>query len=125
AAIVALAARFGGVPRAPIPAAPADPFSWAILSLAIFAGAYLEESYFRFYLLSKREEMGLGPGRALLLSTLLFALCHLYAGPWAFFNAAACGAALAWIFLRSRSFHGLGIAHGLYNVAAFALGAPR
>ena len=71
----------------------------------------------------KREEMGLGPHRAILISTLLFASCHIYEGPWGFLNAALSGIVLAYVFLRFRSLHGIAIAHALYNIVVYALGA--
>ena len=96
--------------------------AWAILVISCISSAYLEESYFRFYLLSMKEEMGLGPHRAALVSTLLFSICHIYEGPWGFLNAALSGIVLAYIFLRFRSLHGIAIAHALYNILAYVLG---
>jgi membrane protease YdiL (CAAX protease family) len=93
--------------------------SWGILALSCLSTGYLEESYFRFYLLSKREEMGLGPHRAVLVSTLLFSFCHVYEGPWGFLNAALSGIVLSVIFFRFRSLHGIAIAHALYNILVF------
>jgi membrane protease YdiL (CAAX protease family) len=95
-------------------------FPWSILVISCISTAYLEESFFRFYLLSKREEMGLGPHRAALLSTLLFSVCHIYEGPLGFLNAALSGIVLAFIFLRFRSLHGIALAHALYNVLVYA-----
>jgi len=56
---------------------PQNVISWIILIISCFSTAYLEESYFRFYLLSKRTEMGLGVYQAVFISTVLFALCHI------------------------------------------------
>jgi len=95
---------------------------WAVLVISCVSSAYLEESYFRFYLFSKKEEMGLGPHRTVLVSTLLFSVCHIYEGPWGFLNAALSGVVLAYIFLRFRSLHGVAIAHALYNILAYVLG---
>ena len=102
---------------------PDNVFSWIILIISCISTAYLEESYFRFYLLSKRAEMGIGPHRAVLFSTLLFSFCHIYEGPWGFLNAALSGILLAFIFVRYRSLHGIAFAHALYNVLVYALGA--
>jgi uncharacterized protein len=96
--------------------------AWAVLAVSCVSSAYLEESFFRFYLLSRKEEMGLGPHRAVLVSTLLFSICHIYEGPWGFLNAALSGVVLAYIFLRFRSLHGIAIAHALYNILAYILG---
>jgi len=102
---------------------PQNAVSWVILIISCISTAYLEESFFRFYLLSKREEMGLGPFRAVLFSALLFSFCHIYEGPWGFLNAALSGILLAFLFLRYRSLHGIAYAHALYNVLVYALSA--
>ena len=96
---------------------------WTVLVISCISSAYLEESFFRFYLLSRKEEMGLGPHRAVLVSTLLFSICHIYEGPWGFLNAALSGVVLAYIFLRFRSLHGVAAAHALYNILAYVLQA--
>jgi membrane protease YdiL (CAAX protease family) len=101
---------------------PNSIISWAILVLSCFTTAYLEESYFRFYLLSKREEIGLGFHRAILVSTLAFSFCHIYEGPWGFLNAALSGILLAFIFIRFHSLHCIAFAHALYNVVVYAIG---
>ena len=112
---------FGEIPSTPRFLPPDTVIPWAILVISCVSAAYLEESFFRFYLLSKREEMGLGPHRAVLISTLLFSFCHLYEGPWGFLNAALSGVLLAFIFLRFRSLHGIAIAHALYNILVYVL----
>jgi membrane protease YdiL (CAAX protease family) len=94
---------------------------WAVLVISCVSSAYLEESFFRFYLLSKREEMGLGPLGAVLGSAMLFSICHIYEGPWGFLNSALSGLVLAFIFLRFRSLHGVAVGHALYNILAYVL----
>jgi membrane protease YdiL (CAAX protease family) len=101
---------------------PQTAAAWAVLAVSCVSNAYLEESFFRFYLLSMKEEMGLGPHRAALVSTLLFSICHIYEGPWGFLNAALSGVVLAYIFLHFRSLHGIAIAHALYNILAYVVG---
>ena len=105
------------------PLPPTTAVSWAILALSCIASAYLEESYFRSYLLSKRKELGLSPHQAVLFATLLFSICHTYEGPWGFLNAALSGVLLAFVFLRFQSLHGIAIAHALYNICAYVLEA--
>ena len=120
-----VAPNFDGISAAPKFLPPQSTVSWVILVFSCFSAAYLEESYFRLYLLSKREEMGLGPHRAVLVSTLLFSFCHAYEGPWGFLNSALSGILLAFIFLRYQSLHGIAIPHALYNILAYALGAMQ
>jgi len=100
---------------------PSSAAGWIILCISCIFAAYLEESFFRFYLLSKRQEMNLTGPSALFLSTVLFSICHIYEGPWGFMNAAIAGLFLGFMFLRYNSLHGIAIAHGLYNIIAFVI----
>jgi membrane protease YdiL (CAAX protease family) len=93
------------------------------LSFSCISSAYLEESFFRFYLLSKRERLRLGPHRAVFISTLMVSCCHIYEGPGGFLNAALSGALLALVFLRYRSLHGIALAHAAYNILVYVLGS--
>jgi len=129
--ITVAARHLGGLPEIPRILPPTTVVPWVILVVSVFGAAYLEESFFRFYLLAKRDgangttgygPMELGPHRAVLVSTVLFAFCHTYAGLWGFLNAAISGAVLAYVFLRYRSLHGITFAHGLYNIIVFAIG---
>jgi len=118
-----VSAKFGETAALRQSLSPKTVTAWAVLVISCVSSAYLEESYFRFYLFSKKEEMGLGPHRAVLVSTLLFSVCHIYEGPWGFLNAALSGVVLAYVFLRFRSLHGIAAAHALYNILAYVLQA--
>ena len=109
-----------GVKAPPLPS-PLGVAGWITICVSCIFAAYLEESYFRFYLISKREELNLNAPAALAVSTVLFALCHIYEGPWGFLNAFIAGLILGFIFLKFNSFHGIAIAHGIYNITAFIL----
>jgi len=100
---------------------PNNSAEWIILCINCILMAYLEESYFRFYLLSRRQELNLSPTSALVLSVSLFSLCHIYEGPWGFLNAVVSGTFLAFIFLRYNSLHGIAIAHALYNIIVYVI----
>ncbi|MCL2174742.1 MAG: CPBP family intramembrane metalloprotease [Treponema sp.] len=102
-------------------AAPPNAALWIVICVSCFLSAYLEESFFRFYILSRREELNLSAPSALIFSTILFALCHINAGPWGFLNAALSGLFLGFMFLRYNSLHGIAIAHGVYNIIAFII----
>ena len=60
---------------------PHDFVSWIVLVVSCIFSAFLEESYFRFYLLSKHEDMKINTHTAVLMSTVLFSYCHIYEGP--------------------------------------------
>jgi len=121
--IALLSPHFSSIPQGPRLSPPSGAATWLALAFSCIATGYLEESFFRFYLLSRREQMGLDQAKAVLVSTLLFSLCHLYEGPWGFLNAALSGTILALIFLRYRSLHGIALAHGLYNLFVYAMSA--
>jgi membrane protease YdiL (CAAX protease family) len=100
---------------------PSTAIEWIVLCFACMFLAYLEESYFRFYLLTKREELNLTSVSALALSAALFSICHIYGGPWIFLNAVISGVFLGFIFLRYNSLHGIAIAHGMYNISVYII----
>jgi len=52
---------------------------------------------------------------------VLFAVCHIYEGPWGFLNAVISGAILGFVFLRYNSLHGIAAAHALYNISLFVI----
>ena len=113
----------GGVSAQTAPFSPGNSAEWVILCFSCVFSAYLEESYFRFYLLSRRQELNLNATSALALSTALFSICHIYEGPWGFLNAVLSGTFLAFIFLRYNSLHGIAAAHALYNISAYVINA--
>jgi len=102
---------------------PSTATEWVFLSINCLLAAYLEESYFRFYLLSKREELNLNAASALALSVVMFSGCHIYEGPWGFMNAVISGTILGFIFLRYNSLHGIAAAHTLYNILVYVINA--
>ena len=124
-AIAFVTSQFGGTPVEEGPDLPSSVPGWIILFVSCISTGYLEESFFRFYILSRREELKLSVTSALLFSTMAFSACHIYEGPWGFLNSFLAGILLCFIFLRYKSLHGIAIAHGLYNFIAYALGAFR
>ncbi|MDR2943047.1 MAG: CPBP family intramembrane metalloprotease [Treponema sp.] len=100
---------------------PSNGPEWAVLSVSCVLAAYLEESFFRFYLLSRRHELKLTALYALVLSVALFSICHIYEGPWGFLNAVLSSVLLCFMFLRYKSIHGISIAHAMYNIAVYII----
>jgi membrane protease YdiL (CAAX protease family) len=121
--VLALLARYSGLCPAPPLPQPETAAAWIAVFLASFSSGYLEEGYFRLYLISRLQNAGIRAREAVLVSTLLFALCHVYEGPWGTVNAAIAGFALSFLFLRYRVLHGIALAHGAYNVFAFVVAA--
>jgi len=104
-----------------LPQSPSTPAGWIVLAFSLIITAYTEESFFRFYLLSRKDEFKINASQASIVSVLSFSICHIYEGPWGFLNAALSGAFLCFIFLRYNSIHGISIAHGFYNIAVYAI----
>jgi membrane protease YdiL (CAAX protease family) len=102
---------------------PSATSEWVILGFSCILAAYLEESFFRFYILSRRDELKLNAIPAMVLSVALFSICHIYEGPWGFLNAFLSAMILAFVFLRYNALHGIAAAHGLYNIAVYVINA--
>jgi len=101
---------------------PYNFIGWAVMILACLGIGYLEELYFRYYLLSKTENIIPQAAVRVLFSTVLFALCHMHDGPWGVLNAALAGLFLSALFLRYRSIHGIALAHAGYNMFVYVMG---
>jgi len=121
--VALISPQFSGIPQGAAVIPPSGLLTWLVLIFSCITTGYLEESYFRYYLLTRHEDLGIGPFRAVLVSTLLFAICHIYEGPWGFLNAVLSGFLLGFIFLRYKSLHGIAVAHGMYNVFVYAMAA--
>ncbi|MDR1219100.1 MAG: CPBP family intramembrane metalloprotease [Treponema sp.] len=97
---------------------------WVVLCLSCLSAAYLEESFFRFYLSDRLKEFGFYP--AMLISSVSFAYCHLYEGVFGVVNALLAGLFLFFIFKKRKSgngmraLHALAFAHGAYNALVYA-----
>ncbi len=85
----------------------------AVSALAI---GYREEIFFRAFIADRAEEAGVDPRVALGVAALVFAAGHVYQGLAGFVISLAIGMVLAGVYLRTRSLHGVAIAHGLYNL---------
>jgi membrane protease YdiL (CAAX protease family) len=101
--------------------APQSLLAWVIILGSCFATGYLEESYFRVYLLLRLKEAGIGTGKRVFLSCLLFSLCHTYEGPWGILQAALAGMVLSLVFIQRHAFHGIAWAHGAYNALVYLM----
>jgi membrane protease YdiL (CAAX protease family) len=100
--------------------APGGPVQWLVTIGACVSTGYFEEGFFRLYLLTRFRETGISAARGICISTLLFALCHVYEGPGGVLNAALAGIVLSLVFTREGSLHGLAWAHGAYNILVYA-----
>ena len=99
--------------------APRTVPGWAVVIVSCLVTGYLEEGFFRAYIITRLDDIGVGGLRAVVVSVVLFSLCHLYEGPWGVVNAALAGSALSVAFIRGKSLHGPAWAHGAYNAFVY------
>ena len=102
--------------------APGNLLGWTILVFSCAGTGYLEESFFRFYLLQKLEDWVPSRPVKIIFAVLLFALCHGYEGPWGILNAALAGILLSVLYEKFRTIHGISWAHALYNIFVYVIG---
>ena len=103
--------------------APVSAAGWMVMVFTCLGTGYLEESYFRYYLLMKLENTVSRASLKIAFSTLLFSLCHAYEGPWGIFNSVLAGVFLSLLFIRYRSLHGIAWAHAGYNMLVYIMAA--
>lgn len=113
------ASLFGGGASSQPVDAPADLAGWIVLGLSCMGTGYMEESFFRVYLFEKLRHTLQNPWLRIFFSTILFAACHIYEGPWGVLNAFSAGLFLGFLYWQLRGFHGLSCAHGMYNLFVY------
>jgi membrane protease YdiL (CAAX protease family) len=91
-----------------------------ILVLCLITG-YWEEGLFRLYFLTICGRAGIRNLFSVLVSSLVFAFCHSYEGIPGMVNAGIAGILLSIIYLKTGSYHGLALAHAVYNMLAYML----
>jgi CAAX protease family protein len=82
---------------------------------------YSEELFFRSYLYTRFEELGLGKIHIIFTISLIFALGHFYEGYEGGINAFVLGSYFSFVFLWKRNIHIPAIVHGLYNFSALMI----
>lgn len=83
--------------------------------VSTLAIGYREELFYRAYIADRAQEAGVDARLALAAGAVLFAAGHLYQGVAGFVLALAIGLVLAEVYVRTRSLHGIAVAHGVYN----------
>jgi len=101
--------------------APVNYAGWIVLVFSCLGTGYLEESFFRYYLLTKYEKTVPQTAIRVVYSTFLFSLCHIYEGPGGFINSVLAGILLSTLFIRYRSLHGVAWAHSAYNIFVYVM----
>lgn len=83
--------------------------------------AYVEELFFRVYLLTRFRQARLKTYLAVGGTALLFALGHGWQGTEAIVFSFFAGVGLGLVWVTKRRFHPLALGHALYNLAAFLI----
>ena len=117
--LVSLAAAVTGSNSAEAVPSPSGLTGWIAAILLSLSTGFLEEAYFRVYLPQRILGLNLNRLSAFVISGLVFALCHTYGGPWSFANALLAAFVLSLAYIKSSSFLGIAVAHGLYNIFVF------
>jgi len=114
--------HFDFIPTPPIIEAPVNAVGWTVLAFSCLGTGYLEESFFRYYLITKYEKSIPQIPVRVIFSTFLFSVCHIYEGPGGFVNAVLAGILLSALFIRYKSLHGIAWAHCAYNIFVYVMG---
>ncbi len=98
-----------------------NPQMLPLIILTFVGVGYREELFFRAYMIGRLDHAGVGRLPALAISTVLFALGHVYQGLSGFLVALVLGVYFGALFQRTRNLHVVAIAHALYNTTALVV----
>jgi membrane protease YdiL (CAAX protease family) len=90
-----------------------------VLVLSATANSWAEEVLVVGYLLTRMRQLGVGAGRALVISAVLRGAYHLYQGFGGFIGNVVMGLVFGWVWQRTNRLWPLVIAHALIDVVAF------
>jgi membrane protease YdiL (CAAX protease family) len=83
-------------------ASPRGPLEVSLITVSCVVAAYFEEGFFRMLLYERLLVSGLKKMPAILVASLLFAVCHLWEGLWGVAGAFLSGLFLAILFERKN-----------------------
>ena len=100
----------------------ASPFVWIPLFVGtMFSIGFVEELFFRGYLLRRFRQLNLSPSLSVVLSGLLFSVGHRYQGMIALVFSFAAGVILAVLWRKRGGLLPFAMGHALYNAMVLAL----
>jgi membrane protease YdiL (CAAX protease family) len=97
------------------------PVQMMMLAALMFSVAWVEELFFRGYLLLRFRQFGASPFIAVVSSALLFSVGHGYQGVPALFFAFSAGLFLGIFWIRRPGIVSFTLGHGAYNIVALLL----
>jgi membrane protease YdiL (CAAX protease family) len=102
--------------RAPDMEGPTTIAGFVVFAVMHSAHAFAEELVMRAYLITRLERLLSSTWRAVAVTTVLFASCHIYQGIAGTISAAASGLVLAIFFCWLRRLWPVCLAHALHNI---------
>lgn len=105
----------------PVATQDRGPVGWALIVALMLSVAWVEELFFRGYILLRLRQLGASATAAIGLSALLFAVGHGYQGAAALAFSFAVGGFLGILWIRRPTILGFVVGHGVYNTAALLL----
>lgn len=119
-----LAGLFGAPERSVFAAVPPNEgelLRWIPLGVMMLSVAWVEELFFRGYLLTRLLQVGTSTTAAIVVAALLFSLGHGYQGVGALAFSFAAGVFLGILWVRKGGILNLTIGHAIYNIVALVL----
>jgi membrane protease YdiL (CAAX protease family) len=108
-------------PAVNLVASPSGPVEISLMAASCIVAAYLEEGFFRALLYGRLLVSGLKKAPAILVASLMFAVCHLWEGLWGVAGAFLSGLFLSLLFERKKSLSLVALGHALYNITVYLL----
>lgn len=111
---------FSFIPESHLEDVPDVSFSFSfvafffLITTCLLTG-YWEEIFFRGFLLSRFEKAAIPRVERILISSILFAVCHVYNSWFGLINAFIFGILLGFVWDHFRRIHIVAIAHALFN----------
>jgi membrane protease YdiL (CAAX protease family) len=99
----------------------------AVLVMIVYCvcAAYLEEVFFRALLYCRLLSSGIKKHSAIIISGILFAVCHVWEGTWGMTNAFLSALFLSFLFAWKKSLNCIALSHALYNIAVYIFMLPE
>jgi membrane protease YdiL (CAAX protease family) len=119
-AVVFVESLFTNVEHIPVAEAPSGLPSVLVMIVYCVCAAYLEESFFRALLCYRLFSSGMKKQSAVIISGILFAVCHAWEGVWGMADAFLSALFLSLLFERKKSLNCIALSHALYNIAVYS-----
>ncbi|MDR1148692.1 MAG: CPBP family intramembrane metalloprotease [Spirochaetaceae bacterium] len=124
-AVVFIGSLLTNAEQSPVAEAPYGLSSVLVMIVYCVCAAYLEESFFRVLLCYRLFSSGIKKHSAVIVSGILFAICHAWEGFGGMANAFLSALFLSFLFERKKSLNCIALSHALYNIAVYIFLLPE